>query len=317
MATSELTTTVEVVSRRMIASGVVELLLAREDGRALPMWSPGAHIDLVLPDGTSRQYSLCGDVGDLRTYRVAILEEPDGRGFSRRLHQEAVVGSTWTLRGPRSHFELAASPDYLFIAGGIGITPLLPMLHQADASGARWKLVYGGRRRASMAFVDELEQFEDRITISPESDHGLLPLDVWLADPRPDTLIYCCGPEPLLRAVEDATRHWPPGALRVERFSPVPSDDDTVDSPFEVELAMSDLVLTVPAGKSVLDVVREAGVRILSSCQAGTCGTCETPVIEGVPDHRDFVLNADERAANDYMMICVSRACTRRLVLDL
>jgi ferredoxin-NADP reductase len=316
ITTSEFTTTAEVVSRRMIASGVVELLLARQDRQTLPAWSPGAHIDLLLPDGTSRQYSLCGDVGDLRTYRIAVLEEPDGRGFSRRVHQEAVVGSTWAVRGPRSYFEFADSPNYLFIAGGIGITPLLPMVHSARASGARWRLLYGGRRRASMAFTDELEQFEDQVTISPESENGLLPLHQWLADPQPDTLIYSCGPGPLLQAVEDAARHWPPKSLRSERFSPLPLGD-AVDTPFEVKLAKSDRVLQVPTGKSILDVVREADIPTLSACQSGTCGTCETPVLEGVPDHRDSVLDADERAANDYMMICVSRASTRRLVLDL
>jgi ferredoxin-NADP reductase len=314
---SEFTTNATVVSRRVVASGVVELFLAREDGHPFPAWTPGSHIDVVLPDGTSRQYSLCGDVDDLTTYRIAILEEPEGRGFSRQIHRDALVGSTWVVRGPRSHFDLVESPNYLFIAGGIGITPLLPMVRRANASGASWALLYGGRQRASMAFIDELEEFGDRITISPESDNGLLPLDQWLADRQPETLIYCCGPEPLLQAVEAASDHWPPKSLRIERFSPAPLDDDAVDVPFEIDLEKTGKVLEVPVGKSILDVLREAGIPTLSACQSGTCGTCETAVLDGIPDHRDAVLDADERAANDYMMICISRACTKRLVLEL
>ena len=145
----------------------------------------------------------------------------------------------------------------------------------------------------------------------------MLPLGQWLADPRPDTLIYSCGPEPLLQAVESASSHWPPTSLRVERFAAAPMDDDVVDVPFEIDLARSGRVLDVPVGKSILDVLRGAGIPTLSACQSGTCGTCETPVLDGVPDHRDAVLDEDERAANDYMMICISRACTERLVLDL
>jgi len=284
----------------------------------LPRWQPGAHVDLILPDGApTRQYSLCGDPDDHHVYRLGILREPESRGGSAYVHNGLRVGDTVRVRGPRDNFRLAGSPRYLFIAGGIGITPILTMIAPADADGADWQLVYGGRQRDSMAFLDELAKYGDRVSVHPQDETGLLPLDTLLGTPQPDTLIYCCGPEPLLAAVEDRCAGWPAKSLHVERFAPKAMTEPVLAEAFEVVLAQSELTLSVPPDRSVLSVVEEAGISVLSSCAEGTCGTCEVPVLEGEPDHRDSVLDEDERQANDCMMICVSRSRCARLVLDL
>jgi ferredoxin-NADP reductase len=234
------------------------------------------------------------------------------------VHDELSKESILRIRGPRNHFSLLPSKRYLFIAGGIGITPVVPMVAAADREGAGWRLVYGGRTRASMAFREELlARYGDKVSIYPQDETGLLDLAELLAEPDGDTLVYCCGPEPLLAAVEEICTAWPPGALRVERFSPKVFEEPLLKESFEVELRQSGLTLEVPPGKSILQVVEEAGIAVLSSCQQGTCGTCETTVLAGVPEHRDSLLTEDERAANDTMMICVSRSCTPKLVLDI
>jgi ferredoxin-NADP reductase len=304
-----------VAARQVLADGVVGLSLADIDGAPLPAWEPGAHVDLLLRPDLVRQYSLCGDPADHRTWRLAVLREPTGRGGSAHVHDRLTVGERVAVAGPRNRFPLLRSPSYLFIAGGIGITPILPMLAAAQRSGARWRLVYGGRRRASMAFVTELEAYGARVTVRPQDHCGLLDIESLLGIPEPDTLVYCCGPEPLLAAVSAACRTWPAGALHVERFAAAP--EPPAGDAFEVELRASARTITVPEGGSILRAVEDAGVAVLSSCREGTCGTCETDVLDGVPDHRDAVLTGAERAAGDVMMICVSRSLTPRLVLDL
>lgn len=309
--------TVRVTDKTEIATGVVALTLAREDGGELPGWAPGAHVDLHLPGELVRQFSLCGDPGERRSWRVAVLREPDGRGGSACVHDLVGTGDELTVTGPRNHFALVDAAGYRFIAGGIGITPLLPMIAAARARGVDWRLLYGGRTRASMAFLDELGPLGDAVTVRPQDEFGLLDLDPVLAHPEPGVAVYCCGPEPLLRAVEQRCAAWPEGALHVERFAPIEPDPDATDSAFEVELAGSGRCVAVPAGVSVLAALEAAGLSVLSSCQEGTCGTCETGVLDGVPDHRDSVLTKAEQAAGDVMMICVSRSRTPRLVLDL
>jgi ferredoxin-NADP reductase len=297
-------------SKEPIADGVVLLTMRHPDGQSLPAWTPGAHIDLVLGD-VVRQYSLCGDPRDTSTMRVAVLREPAGRGGSRHVHDVLAAGQRIEARGPRNHFPLVAAKRYLFIAGGIGITPILPMVAEVAAAGRDWRLVYGGRTRSSMAFREELaRRHAGNVEIRPQDEHGLLDLSA-LAAESDDTAVYCCGPEPLLAAVE---RLRTTGSLHLERFSP---STDGPRQEFDVELAQSGAVLRVPADRSVLDVVEQSGVPVLSSCREGTCGTCEAAVLSGVPDHRDSVLTAEERAANDTMMICVSRSRSPRLVLDL
>ncbi|MGI5193464.1 PDR/VanB family oxidoreductase [Streptomyces sp. CA-288835] len=306
-----------VVDRRDVAAdGVLALSLRHPLGEELPAWEPGAHIDVLLAPDLERQYSLCGDPADRHTWRIAVLREPDGRGGSAHVHEQLTAGDKVRVRGPRNHFALADAPRYRFIAGGIGITPILPMLAAAEAAGAEWTLLYGGRTRNSMAFTEELARYGDKVRIAPQDETGLLDLDAALADPAPDTLVYCCGPGPLLDAVEERCGVWPKGALHVERFEPKVQETGE-NTEFEVVLERSGHTLTVPADVSVLDTVRAAGVEVLYSCTEGTCGTCETDVIEGTPDHRDSVLTDEEREAGETMLICVSRCAGKRLVLDL
>ncbi|WP_257231533.1 PDR/VanB family oxidoreductase [Streptomyces sp. Rer75] len=310
--------TLVVAAKERVAAGVVSLTLARPDGGRLPDWTPGSHIDLVLPEGTTRQYSLCGDRWDAHTYRIAVLREPAGRGCSAYVHDRLRPGDRVGVGGPRNHFPLVPSEKYLFIAGGIGITPLLPMVRQAELLGTVWRLLYGGRTRASMAFREELtDAHGERVHVVPQDELGLPDLAALLGTPRTDTKVYCCGPAPLLAAVEAACAAWPPYALRVERFTAAAQTGPVRGTTFEVELRRTGRTVTVTPEVSVLGAVRRAGADVLSSCEQGTCGTCLTPVLEGQPDHRDSVLTDQQRRANDCMFVCVSRSCGDRLVLDL
>jgi ferredoxin-NADP reductase len=306
-----------VVEKAAASEGVVTLTLARPDGGRLPDWAPGAHVDLILPNGDTRQYSLCGDRWDAHTYRVGVLREPAGRGGSAYVHDELRPGDLVGVGGPRNNFPLVPGERYLFVAGGIGITPLLPMIRQADLLGADWTLVYGGRTRASMAFLAELEAYGERVHVVPQDEFGLIDLPRWLAAPDPATKVYCCGPGPLLDAVEKGCSGWPAHALRTERFVAREQGAPARSAPFDVELARTGTTVTVTPDVSVLEAVGRAGVEVLSSCRQGTCGTCETDVLDGVPDHRDSILDDAERAAGDCMFVCVSRSLGDRLVLDL
>jgi cytochrome P450/ferredoxin-NADP reductase len=317
LTTREFETAVRVDSKEFVADGVAALTLRDPDERPLPRWEPGAHVDLILDGAPTRQYSLCGDPDDLHAWRLGILRDAGGGGGSLYVHDQLQTGDLVRVRGPRNNFPLAESPRYLFIAGGIGITPVLPMIRAAAAAGADWRLVYGGRRRASMAFLEELSGYGDRVSVRPQEESGLLDLDSLLGQPQPDTKVYCCGPEPLLAAVERGCAAWPKRSLHVERFAARPVAEPVLHEAFEVHLAQSELTLTVPPGKSILDMVEEAGVGVLSSCREGTCGTCEVPLLEGVPDHRDSVLDQEAREAGNCLMICISRSRTPRLVLDL
>lgn len=308
---------VRVERKETAAAGVVSLVLREADGHPLPHWHPGAHVDLVIDGVPTRQYSLCGDPDDVATYRIGILREANGGGGSRYVHDTLAEGDVVAIQGPRNHFRFVPAPRYIFIAGGIGITPILPMIAAAEAGGAEWRLVYGGRQRASMAYLDEVERYGDRVSIRPQDETGLLDLDAILGSPRDDTLVYACGPEPLLAAVETRLQAWPHGALHLERFAPKPVSEPERAESFEVVLARSGRTLVVPPGRSILSIVEEAGVGVMSSCAQGTCGTCETRVLEGIPDHRDSVLMPEEQAVNDCMMICISRAKSPRLVLNL
>jgi ferredoxin-NADP reductase len=299
-----------------VADGVVSVVLERPDGAELPAWTPGAHVDLLLAPDLTRQYSLCGSPADRTRWRLGVLLAQDGRGGSRHVHQQLEAGVRLEVRGPRNHFPLVPAEHYLFVAGGIGITPILPMVAEAERAGADWTLFYGGRRRDSMAFVDELAAYGDRVVLRPEDEYGLLDLATILA-PRAATAVYACGPEALLQAVERHCAAWPPGSLHVERFAAKPAEEGAEATGFEVVCQRSGITVTVPADRSILEVVQEAGVNALSSCLEGVCGTCETPVVEGAPDHRDSLLSDEEKAAGDYMMICVSRSSSPRLVLDI
>ncbi|WP_017935726.1 PDR/VanB family oxidoreductase [Nocardioides sp. Iso805N] len=303
-----------VLSAQRVAEDVVLLTLGARDGSDLPAWAPGAHIDLLLGDDLVRQYSLCGDPSDLSSYQVGVLLAPDSRGGSIAAHA-LDVGHEVAIRGPRNHFALKPSTRYVFLAGGIGITPIVPMIAAAEARGADWTLHYGGRTVSSMAFTELLAAYGDRVQLVPQDEQGLLDLARILSTPAGGTLVYCCGPEPLLKAVEAQCERWPVGALHLERFDAL-DIDTSGDTAFELVLERSGKTLTVGADQTVLEVMREAGIHVLSSCQEGTCGTCEQMVVEGDVDHRDSVLDAEEKAANDCMMVCVSRCKGPRLVLD-
>ncbi|MEU0042891.1 2Fe-2S iron-sulfur cluster-binding protein [Streptomyces werraensis] len=308
---------------RHAADGVLAVRLAATGGGWLPAWEPGAHVDLVLPSGTVRQYSLCGDPADRDTYRVGVLHVPDGRGGSAEVHRLR-PGQTLTVRGPRNRFPLVLADHYLFIAGGIGITPLLPMIRRVEAAGLDWRLLYGGRSRATMAFTDDLLALGgDRVQVVPEDTDGLPDLAAALSDAPPGAAVYCCGPEPLIAALEQTmAADFPHLHLHVERFAPANSGPAAPGGPtsanrFEVELARSRTVLPVPADRSLLEVIREAVPDATASCEEGFCGACKVTVLDGTPDHRDEVLGPGERGRTDVIYPCVSRARSSRLVLDL
>ncbi|MGD1217788.1 MULTISPECIES: PDR/VanB family oxidoreductase [Streptomyces] len=297
-----------VTGHERVADGVVQLRL---EGRDLPRWEPGAHLDLVLPSGLVRQYSLCGDPEDTSSYTVATRLVEDGRGGSREVHEQVREGSEIEVRGPRNRFPLVDAPSYVFVVGGIGITPVLPML-RAVQGHADWRLVYGGRSRASMPFLEEIEKLDpERVTVVAEDEEGLPDLDALFAGLPRDTAVYCCGPEGLMAAVEARV---PDGAtLHLERFAPRTSGEG--NGAFEVELRRSGRTVTVAADSTVLAAVRAELPGTVYSCEQGFCGTCQQRVLEGEIDHRDELLTDAER--DDSMLICVSRARSERIVLDM
>jgi cytochrome P450/ferredoxin-NADP reductase len=304
-----------VVSKVRQARDVVELELQPVDGD-FPTWQPGAHVDLQLAPGLTRQYSLCGDPAERNRWRIAIRREVDGRGGSQHAHDRLAVGDVLTVRGPRNNFGLVPAPEYLFVAGGIGITPLLPMIRRVEADGLPWRLLYLGRSPEGMVYVDDLQDsYGDRVTVWSSSARGRFDLAGLLQSTAGQAIVYCCGPEVLLEAVEEigmATGI----AVHVERFAPRPQKH-AANVQFEVVLADTGRTVTVDADESVLDAVNRAGASVLSTCREGTCGSCEVRVLAGVPEHRDSVLSPAERAANEYMMTCVSRATSLSLTLEL
>ncbi|MFJ2156347.1 PDR/VanB family oxidoreductase [Streptomyces sp. NPDC087856] len=295
-----------VAARETVAEGVVQLRL---EGADLPRWEPGAHIDLVLPSGLVRQYSLCGDPADTSSYTVATRLVEDGRGGSREVHEQVWEGAELEVRGPRNRFPLIEAPSYVFVVGGIGITPVLPML-RALPEGADWRLVYAGRTPNSMPFREELAEFGgDRVTVVS----GRRPeLDALLAELPEGAVVYCCGPEGLMAAVAE---RFPD--VRLERFAPRAQlgGGTRGDTAFEVELRRSGRTLTVAADSTVLSAVRTELPDTLYSCEQGFCGTCQQRVVEGEVEHRDELLTDAER--DDSMLICVSRARGERIVLDM
>ncbi|MER7186413.1 PDR/VanB family oxidoreductase [Streptomyces hyaluromycini] len=304
------------------ATDVLSVELVHPQGKPLPAWTPGAHIDLHL-DGLIRQYSLCGDPADTGRYRVAVLKDPASRGGSVYVHDTLRPGSRVTVGGPRNHFELAEAGSYVFVAGGIGVTPLLTHAREAQERGRPWQFWYAGRRRAAMAFAEELGELAaaDRmVALRPKDQHGRLDLDRVLAEVPAGALVYCCGPERLTEAVRSGCEALGLlDRLRVEHFAAVtaPGADAEAGQAFEVECARSGVTVTVGPDESIVEALENVGVMIDASCRDGVCGTCEVPVLEGVPDHRDMVLTDEEQAAGNLMLICVSRCASQRLVLDL
>ena len=305
--------------RTRVADGVVLLRLAHPDGLPLPAWQPGAHLEFVLPSGLIRHYSLCGDPRDPLSYTVAVLRVADGDGGSREIHDTDLEDLLLEVRGPRNNFALEAATEYLFIAGGIGITPISAMVRELAGSGLPWRLIYGGRSRSSMAFLRELGELgSGAVQIIPQDEQGLPDLAGELGAAAAGTAVYACGPPAMLEVVTELCARRPADlTLRLERFTADPSAAVTGGAAFEVELRRTGIVLPVPADRSLLDVVCDVIRTQPYSCAEGICGTCETDVLDGEPEHHDDVLSDEERASNKTMMLCVSRSKSARLVLDL
>ncbi|GAA2404647.1 PDR/VanB family oxidoreductase [Actinomadura vinacea] len=303
---------------RREAEGVLSVTLADPEGGLLPAWEPGAHIDLERP-GLVRQYSLCGDPADRSTYKIAVLRERDSTGGSAYVHDELRPGDLVEVGGPRNHFALVPAERYLFIAGGIGITPILPMIGAAEAAGAGWRLAYGGRRRETMAFLGDLAGHGGKVDAVVEAEHGPLDLDALLGAPQDGTAIYCCGPGGLLDAVEErCAAAWRDGALHLERFKAKTfAIDASAERAFEVDCARSEITVPVPADRPIIDCLDDAGVAVPTACREGICGSCEVKILDGVAEHRDSLLSRAEQEAGRTLMVCVSRSRTERLVLDL
>jgi ferredoxin-NADP reductase len=300
-----------VTKREVVAPDVVALTLADPDGGLLPSWTPGAHIDVALPSGRRRQYSLCGPPGRRTDYRIAVRRIADGGGGSIEMHGAFDAGDTCEFEGPRNAFYLGtAERDALFMIGGIGVTPILPMIQVAQQRGIEWRAMYAGRSREYMPFLDEVVSVApDRVTVWADDEHGrFATVDDLLAGAGPTTAVYVCGPAGMLEAVRVARNEHSNAPLHYERFSPPPVVDGI---PFELELARSKRLLSVPANRSALDVMLDRDPTTPYSCQQGYCGTCKVKVLAGQVDHRGRAVVGD-----DEMLVCMSRAKGDRLVLD-
>lgn len=300
-----------VTKRDLVAPDVVALTLADPDGGLLPSWTPGAHIDVTLPSGRRRQYSLCGPPGRRTDYRIAIRRIADGGGGSVEMHQAFGVGDTLAFEGPRNAFHLGtAERDMLFVIGGIGVTPMLPMIRAAARRGMDWRAIYAGRDRVHMPLLDEVVSVApDRVTVWADDERGGVPsVGDLLAGAGPETAVYVCGPSAILEAVRRARDEHADAPLHYERFSPPPVTDGR---PFELELARSRRVLGVPANRSALDVLLDWDPAASYSCRQGFCGTCKVKVLAGEVDHRGRIAVGDGE-----MLVCVSQARGDRVVID-
>jgi ferredoxin-NADP reductase len=302
------------------SEGILSLVLVDPDGRDLPTWEPGAHIDVVLPSGLVRQYSLCSDYKDRQHYRIGVLLDPESRGGSKEIHETQLVGKLLNVRGPRNHFELLDAPHYVFLAGGIGITPMMPMIERAEELGIPWRLLYGGRSIKTMSYVPELlGRTGGTVELIPEDEKGYPDLDAAIASVG-DGLMYSCGPPGLLNALEaKAATTLAPGTLHIERFvaGETVEYDEGDNTAFEVELRKTGAVVSVPPDKTMLHAILEALPYFMYACEEGYCGTCLATVLDGVPDNRDSCLSDAEREEGKVVITCVSRSKTPRIVLDL
>lgn len=276
------------------------------EGGVLPSWGPGAHIGLTLPAGI-RHYSLCGDPGDLKRYRIAVLRETTSRGGSEFLHEELRPGHIVEITAPANHFTMQPASAYRFIAGGIGITPIIPMLSAAREQCVDWSLTYLGRTHYAMAFADELAALGEAAVLIPRDERERPALETLLAEPGPDERVYVCGPPSLVDAVFAAAADggWDANRIHTERFLPVELEDDA--EAFTFRTADNSPAVSVPAEESLVSVLERIGVEIESACREGICGTCRVGVADGEIVHRDAVLSEGERAQGNVMMACVSR----------
>lgn len=309
----------KIAARREVADGIVLFELVAVDGAALPPFTAGAHVSVRAPNGLVRKYSLLNDPAETQRYQIAVKREAGGRGGSRSLCDDTSEGGVLAVGQPHNEFALVdKAPGFILVAGGIGITPILSMMHELEARGAKYKTYYACRTPALTAFRDELTSppFKGKVTI--HHDHGDPDkfLDLWPVFEKPNGWhVYCCGPTALMESVRDMTGHWSSALIHFEDFGGDRGKAKPDDKPFRIRAARSDRVVEVPAGMTALDCLRLAGIQVPASCESGTCGSCKTKLISGEPDHRDLVLAAHERAA--FVMVCVSRALSDELVLDL
>lgn len=310
---------VRVARKTREAEAICSYELVPVDGAALPPFAAGAHVDVHLPNGLVRQYSLCNAPGETHRYLIAVLRAADSRGGSQAMHDDVDVGTLLTISAPKNHFPLVDAERTLLLAGGIGITPILAMAETLAADGAKFEFHYCVRSPERAAFLERIRSagFAGQVQVHYDADRTL-DLASLLAAPQPGTHLYVCGPQGFIDHVLDnaKARGWSAGQLHVEYFGATAADTGG-DRPFDVRLAASGRVVTIPAGRTVLKVLAEQGVDIPYSCEEGVCGTCLTRVLNGVPDHRDLYLTDAERAANDQFTPCCSRARTPLLVLDL
>ena len=282
-------------------------------GGELPPFSAGSHVSLRVPGGFLRKYSLCNDPAERDRYLIAVKREPNGRGGSESLIHDAAVGYEIPVSAPVNNFALAKSPaGYLFVAGGIGITPIMAMIRELAAAGGRFKLYYCTRSPEATAFRDELGEFGRNVVVHHDGGDLARALDLWPILEKPKGQLYCCGPRGLMQAVRDMTGHWSPSAVHFEAFTDTAPRPD--DRPFRVRLARSGQTIEVPVGTTILEALHAHGVEAPCSCESGTCGTCRTRLLAGEADHRDLVLGDEERETN--IMVCVSRALGDELVID-
>jgi tetrachlorobenzoquinone reductase len=324
------TLSVEVTARRREAEGVVSLELRAVHGGMLSPFTAGAHIDLHLPVQDEhgrfivRQYSLCNDPSERDRYVVGVGRDPNSRGGSAWLHDQLQVGDWLQISTPRNHFPLDESARHsVLVAGGIGITPLLAMARRLSTLDRRWTLYYCVRTPERAAFLAQVQSLPGNVVPVFDGVPGGQPLVLAeiVAKAPANAHLYCCGPASLMEAFERAASARPRQQVHVEWFKPrtIPAGekaDLASERPFDITLARSGMTLPVPAGKSILDVLLEAGVAVPHSCCDGVCGTCETRVIDGIPEHRDAVL-LGEQATNDRIIVCVSRSVGTHLTLDL
>jgi phthalate 4,5-dioxygenase reductase subunit len=301
-----------------IASGIHLLEFRDPDGKLLPEFSAGAHIAVRVPNGLLRKYSLCNNPAERERYQIAVKRESNGRGGSCSLIDSVKAGDEITVTAPVNDFALPQrAQDFLFIAGGIGVTPMMAMIRQVMAEGKRFRLFYCSRSPETTAFRDELSapEFKDTVVIHYDEGDASRSLDLRpiLAERKNREHLYCCGPRPLMEAVRAMTDHWSPTAVHFEAFSEAETHKAD-DKPFKVRLARSGDVLDVPTDKTILEVLRAHGLDVPSSCETGTCGTCRTKLLAGEADHRDLVLAEHER--KDTIMICVSRARSTDITID-
>ncbi|MFQ6392755.1 PDR/VanB family oxidoreductase [Nocardia sp. KC 131] len=296
------------------ADGVVSLTLREPDGGQLPSWTPGAHLDVFLPSGRQRQYSLNGDPADRGSYRIAVRYIANGEGGSKEIHEGLRAGDRLPVRGPRNAFPLVAAPEYLFVAAGIGITPILPMVNAAERADIPWRLMYFGRSRSRMPFLGELAQLTGGdVVVRPDDEFGV-PNPTMIFEQTPTgAAVYVCGPPALGEAAREVlSLHDPTASLHTERFSAIPVRDG---DPFHLWLRRSGIHVDVAADESTLAAIRRVLPGVAYSCQQGFCGTCRAGVLTGEVDHRDRLLVDGER--DNTMLTCVSRARGRELELDL